>query len=81
MKLIFCVACHDVLSLALDIKKCGCGESEGKYLDSKDAEIAGPCIPIGFDNRSFTEGLNYKDNFVAFVIDLDNCRTIKRRSK
>lgn len=82
MKLFYCTTCHDVVALHYQIRECECGLSMGYYTDQLNAEIAGPCVPIGFHNTHFLAALeNQPTNgpgrtFTAFVIE-KNCPTIK----
>lgn len=82
MKLIFCTNCHDVKRLLLEEdRKCICGESGGKYINSLEAIIYGKAIPLGFNNGSFVAALKNQpeygqgERFEAFVIP-KNCPTI-----
>lgn len=53
MKLLVCLECADIFNLKREIKSCGCGLTKGRYVDDLNAEITGPCQPIGFSNDSF----------------------------
>jgi len=82
MKLILCMKCQDVVKLQMHHRNCMCGESYGQYRDDGlNAVIKGPCIPIGFDNRSllqaiYTQPLEGKGrSFEAFVIP-QKCPTV-----
>jgi hypothetical protein len=55
MKLLVCKECSDIFNLTFKPKCCGCGKSEGRYLDELNAEISGPCQPIGFSNSSIRQ--------------------------
>lgn len=57
MKLLACIECSDVFSLTRKVRRCGCGMSAGVYRDNLNAEITGPCQPIGFSNASFIKSL------------------------
>lgn len=57
MKLILCNECSDVFSLKMEEKRCTCGKSHGRYVDNLNAEIGGPCTPLGFANWSFKRAL------------------------
>jgi len=52
-------------------------------MDRLNAEIYGPCVPLGFNNFSFMAAVERQPEkgpgkeFVAFVIEKD-CPTIKR---
>lgn len=85
MKLLFCLECTDVIRLKSNqTKSCECGKSFGEYTDEINAHYSGPCIPIGFANRSFLYAVkNQPDNgwgkrFEAFVIEKD-CPTFIRK--
>ncbi len=84
MKLIYCPACHDVVSLRLKTPRtCACGQAFGVYLDNVRARIGGAAIPLGFANFSFTIALRDRpasgagECFEAFVIP-EICPTIER---
>lgn len=87
MKLIFCKECTDVVRLKVEaIKKCDCGKSSGQYYeDGLYAWYKGPCIPLGFANRSFTSALanqpeeNWGKEFTAFVIQKE-CNTFENKN-
>lgn len=75
MKLFMCTRCNDVVSLIRSANRaCFCGASSGRYTDQLNAEISGPCVPIGFANRSLLTALLAQPEsgdgaeFVAFVI-------------
>lgn len=74
MKLIFCNECTDVIALHREPRSCLCGKSSGRYLDGRMAEIAGPCVPLGFANASLIDairdrpGAGLGKHFAAFVI-------------
>jgi len=83
MKLLLCLECEDIVKLTINKKKCACGKSWGQYLDCKNAEYYGPCLPIGFDNTSFSVALKARkiwpsevSGFNAFFIEAD-CPSIK----
>ena len=82
MKLIYCKKCQDIVRLDTDPRKCGCGKSSGCYIDDLRAEIKGPCIPIGIDNRSFCVAVTRRpqsglgSRFEAFVIPME-CPTVE----
>jgi len=88
MKLIYCNECHDVISLRFEDRTCDCGKSGGKYLDRLNAEIYGPCIPLGFAGKSFRDARENQPEtnenggalFTAFVIE-KQCPTIQRRNE
>lgn len=55
MKLLVCLNCSDIFNLTRKEKACSCGQTKGRYVDDLNAEISGPCEPIGFSNGSFVE--------------------------
>ncbi len=58
MKLLLCTKCSSIFSLSVGKEKsCDCNLSSGKYIDTLNAEISGPCMPIGFKNSSFISSL------------------------
>ena len=72
MKLLFCRSCLTVHSLTTSPRSCDCGKSTGYYIDSVNAVIKGPAVPLGFANSSFIQAINNKGtNFTAFTIDPD----------
>jgi hypothetical protein len=84
MKLLFCNDCLSVFSLSPNIiKKCDCGNSEGKYSDNLNAVYKGNCIPLGFHNTEFINALKtqpksgWGSDFKAFVIAKE-CETFKK---
>ncbi len=82
MKLIHCNECRDVVSLRYEWRYCVCGQSGGHYVDNLNAEIKGPCTPLGFANNSFNHALlnqpekDWGKEFNAFVIE-KKCPTVK----
>jgi len=75
MKLIYCTKCQDVVRLKQGaVKYCDCTESGGHYVDAINAEIFGPCVPIGFANKSFLAALRARPEigqgaqFDAFIM-------------
>ena len=85
MKLLFCVACDDVVKFGgnNEWRDCHCGKSSGRYIDSLYAEIKGEGIPIGFNNSSLVRAIRNRPEhglgleFTAFVIQKE-CDTIKQ---
>ena len=72
MKLLFCRSCLTVHSLTTSPRSCDCGKSTGYYIDSVNAVIKGPAVPLGFANSSFIQAINNKGtDFTAFTIDPD----------
>lgn len=66
MKLLLCLKCSDIFSLRTEKERtCLCGSTKGKYIDNLNAEISGPCMPIGFANSSFLQALKMQriENF------------------
>lgn len=58
MKLILCEKCSDVVALKVNIdRSCFCGLSGGRYIDTLDAEVWGPCFKLGFANFSLVKAL------------------------
>lgn len=87
MKLIFCKECTDVVRLTTAmVKSCECGKSSGQYVDHINAWYKGPCMPLGFNNASFSKVLKnppltgWGKPFDAFVIEKD-CPTFKNQNK
>ena len=84
MKLLRCNNCQDIFNLRRQEKTCSCGESKGKYIDNRNAEISGDCDLIGIDNHSFKKvkgWLNDKSEWVpfeAFFINEKRCSSVKR---
>jgi hypothetical protein len=83
VKLLLCLKCKDVFNLNYALKKCSCGEVEGKYLDKLNATYKGEnAVPIGFDNFSFADAIRNQpiegmgERFTAFTIPKD-CPTFK----
>lgn len=74
MKLIYCPYCGDIFRLREELKRCTCGFSGGKYIDSLAAIVTEESICLGFTNNSFTIALNnipesgLGKTFNAFVI-------------
>ncbi len=76
MKLIFCNECHDIVNMRYETRACGCGKSEGKYIDEVELEYSGPCRVLGFTNKSFAAALSFQQHngnkkgivFKSFVI-------------
>lgn len=63
MKLLFCLACHDVVKLQVATwRPCQCGRSNGRYLeDGLHGEVVGDTARvIGVDNRSVRKALHHK---------------------
>jgi len=81
MKLLFCKACNDIVKINVR-NECICGRTKGRYLDNRNAEFSGPCIPIGIEGTSFRIALQERPHkspgkrFDAFVIE-SNCKTFK----
>lgn len=89
MKLIYCLECKAIINLRQEEKKCVCGKSGGQYVDNINAEIYGPCVPLGFANDSFSRayqiqkeknkkgGGGWGSIFEAFWIP-ENTKSIRR---
>ena len=82
MKLIFCKNCKDIFSLNRFIRKCLCGQSKGRYTGTQISWYSGEhAIPLGFDNISFMQAIDSKDDeFIAFRIT-DDCPTFRRKDE
>ena len=83
MKGLLCEKCYDIVFLRLNVRRsCYCKQSWGEYVDELNAKIGGPCIPIGFSNKSFVHALKHRPEygqgkpFDAFVIPR-HCPTIE----
>lgn len=77
MKLIFCPNCQDVIKMAQTKRSCVCGKSWGQYHGPLQATYGGLTIPLGFDNHSLRDSIQWwKSNerevlgtrFTAFII-------------
>lgn len=66
MKLLNCVACHDVVKLQKRIRKCACGKSKGKYVDDLYATYSGPARILGFNNFEYVRTLKIKPTLDRF---------------
>lgn len=87
MKLLYCQKCKDVVLLHARERKCYCGKSSGRYLDSINAEYTGPCLMLGIDNNSLLDALRLHTKhpegelgirFEAFIIP-ENAATIQKK--
>lgn len=86
MKLIFCPKCYDVVRLYDRRRYCKCRASWGHYKDDGlHAVINDVAVPLGFDNRSFAEGIINRPTgkapsriFKAFVIGESSNIEVKR---
>lgn len=82
MKLIYCPTCGDIIRLTYVDKSCDCGFIHGRYVTGLVAEISKEAIPLGIDNISFLEALEFRPdigsgwNFEAFVIPR-NCPSVR----
>jgi len=83
MKLIYCKECRDVVNLDFVERECKCGRSRGRYKDSLNAVIMGPCVPLGISNASLQEAIRWRPDsgrgsvVEAFVIP-KKCETVER---
>ena len=84
MKLIYCTECHDVVALDTELRGCKCGACCGFYVNDLVAEVAGPCVVLGFDNRSLVYAVHRHNDrapmgfeFTAFAVP-DQCLTVRR---
>lgn len=94
MKLLLCQECKDIFKLRFsETKYCHCKKSSGKYIDTVNVEIQGPCTLIGFPNIKFhashmihvlgkdDSGIQEKATpFEAFFIP-DTAESVKRLDK
>ena len=83
MKLVLCMLCYDVFKLDEELRKCKCGQCEGRYLNHIDAEYKGKhAVPLGFANSSLIRSVSQQPSsgngkeFTAFVIPKD-CPTMR----
>ncbi len=67
------------------MRTCMCADSSGWYTDMIRAEINGPCVALGFDNRELYDALHADLDaaekgveFLAFVIP-NNAISISRK--
>jgi len=56
MKLLNCIACHDILLLHENIRSCLCGRSSGQYVNLGKVHIYGPARIIGITSRDYYKG-------------------------
>ena len=78
MKLILCRLCGTTAILTHDAVRCQCGESQGVYLDDRNAIYSGPCVPLGIDNHDLAEvALDRRTQFSGFRIP-SNSRYFRR---
>lgn len=84
MKLLYCLKCHDVVSLRQQPRTCSCGVSGGNYhQDELKASYFGPCIPLVFNNQSLDNALTNQPKegkglpFEAVVVP-EICDTFKK---
>lgn len=50
MKLLHCRSCDDMLALHGRWRRCGCGQSWGRYSGRREVETIGPCRVLGLSN-------------------------------
>jgi predicted nucleic acid-binding Zn-ribbon protein len=75
MKLLLCIDCGDIFKLSPKREKsCDCGKTKGKYLNERDVEISGNCMPIGFANSQFGTAVRTQR-----MLDEEMSRTYKDR--
>ena len=71
MKLLYCKTCGDIVRLTHTMRTCVCTDSSGYYINVIKALVSGPCLVLGFDNRSFYNAvhadLDEVDNGVEFT--------------
>ena len=79
MKLLYCIKCRSIFSLSSVSKKCDCGKTEGKYIDSIYAIYYGRYAePIGIDNNSFMVRMASEKNLSKMeILDKDVNKYIK----
>lgn len=84
VKLLFCQQCFDIILLQSEPRKCACQKSSGRYLDGINAELSGPCIPLGISNSSFLRALQNRpregmgERFEAFIIPRQ-CESVRSK--
>ena len=59
MKLLYCKSCADIVKLRLVPRTCACGKSSGHYTSLVNADIGGPCLVLGLDNRGFYAAIEH----------------------
>ena len=73
MKLLYCRDCKDIIRMRPIPRKCYCGGTIGKLLDSQDIEFSGNCSVIEINNRSLKNADNRawlrstKEHFEALI--------------
>lgn len=79
MKLLLCLACEDIVRLFSEFRTCRCGKTGGRYTNDVNADVWGPCIPVGIDNRTFRDAIIHRTavgegvdgtGFTAFIFPL-----------
>lgn len=55
MKLLICHQCGDVFNLGFTLKSCSCGETKGKYLNSREAVVNGKGTSMAIGNGSLIQ--------------------------
>lgn len=80
MKLLACKACNDVQAFETNTRTCACGKSQGRYIDSSQVEISGPCKVLGIRNSKFQVAMMLpgSHDFGIFTIDEDS-PVVKRK--
>jgi hypothetical protein len=83
MKLIYCLDCRHIFNIDKVHRKCRCHRSWGHYLDNINAVYGGKAIPLGIDNESFAEALEFQQDvmsarFTAFLIP-KKCKTFIKK--
>jgi hypothetical protein len=56
MKLLNCIACHDIVRIFREIRMCKCGRSEARYVNERMAEFTGPARIIGINSLDYHKG-------------------------
>lgn len=61
MKLVFCPACNDIISLRFrEVRTCACGAVGGVNVDTKHVVISAEAIPIDIDEKSLGMALRHR---------------------
>ncbi len=82
MKLLHCMACHEIRSLSREWKACGCGAAKGRYVGDVLVEFSGPARILGMRNPDIlraraNEGGGLSENYPWWVIPLVSGRIKK----
>ena len=61
MKLVFCPACNDIISLRFrEVRTCACGAVGGVNINTKYCIISSEAIPLELDDLSLGKALRYR---------------------